>query len=166
MSWLLTMTRGRRVRLRQQDIIIDAAPELCFEVVAAAGRRLEKRSETEWLVEYVTESGDREFKTVELLSLERPRAIHYRWIEGPLPDVHETIRFSAMGGDKTKLTYSGSFSVGKGPVGWFIGLVRVKPLFQRIVGEHLNQAKEIAEKRAERSRVHRRSEVGGTREAP
>jgi hypothetical protein len=34
------------VKLRQQTIVIDVPPELCFEVVAAAGRRLE-RSETE-----------------------------------------------------------------------------------------------------------------------
>jgi hypothetical protein len=39
------------VRLRRQEIVVNAAPELCFEVVAAAGRRLEKRSDTEWVVE-------------------------------------------------------------------------------------------------------------------
>jgi hypothetical protein len=153
------------LRLRQQDIVIDATPELSFEVVAAAGRRLEKRSETEWLVEYVTEASGREIRTVELLTLERPRAIKYRWIEGPLPEVSETIRFSAVNGDKTKLTYSGSFSVGKGPLGWLIGLFRVKPLFERLVAEHLEQAKEIAEKRAQRTRVHTRSEAGRRRES-
>lgn len=142
------------MKLRQQTIVIDAPSELCFEVVAAAGRRLEKRSETEWLVEYVTEAGDREFKTVELLTLERPTAIHYRWVEGPLPDVRETIRFTGVEGDKTKLTYIGTFSMGKGPLGWLIGRLRVKPLYDRAVKEHLAQAKEIAEKRAARTKVH------------
>lgn len=145
------------MRLRQQDIVVNAAQELCFEVVAAAGRRLEERSETEWVVEYLTEAGGREIKTVELLTLERPRAIHYRWLEGPLAKVSETIRFSPANRDRTKLTYSGTFSVGKGPLGWFMGLFRVKPLFERVVREHLEQAKEIAEKRAERSRVHSRT---------
>lgn len=153
------------MKLRQQDIVIDAAPELCFEVVAAAGRRLEKRSETEWVVEYVTDADGREVKTVEVLTLERPRAIHYRWIEGPLPEVDETIRFSPLDGGRTKLTYSGAFSVGMGPVGWLIGVFRVKPLFERLVTEHLGQAKEIAEKRAERTRVHTRSETGRRRES-
>lgn len=145
------------MRLRQQDIVVNAAPELCFEVVAAAGRRLEKRSETEWVVEYVTEAGGREIKTVELLTLDRPRAIHYRWLEGPLAEVEETIRFSPVNGDKTKLTYSGTFSVGKGSLSWLFGLFRVKPQYDRAVKEHLAQAKEIAEKRAQRSRVHGRS---------
>lgn len=153
------------MRLRQQDVVIEAAPELCFEVVAAAGRRLEKRSETEWLVEYVTEVSGREIKTVELLTLERPTAIHYRWVEGPLPDVNETIRFTAVDGDKTNLTYSGSFSVGKGPLGWLIGLFRVKPMFENLVTEHLDQAKQIAEKRAGRTHVHNRSEPGRREES-
>jgi polyketide cyclase/dehydrase/lipid transport protein len=145
------------VRLRRQEIVINAAPELCFEVVAAAGRRLEKRSDTEWVVEYSTQAGNREVRTVELLTLERPRAIRYRWLEGPLPKVSETIRFYPENRDRTKLTYTGTFSVGKGPLGWFIGLFWVKPLFERVVREHLKQAKQIAEKRAERSHVHSRA---------
>ena len=116
------------MRLRKRDIVVNAAPGMCFEVVAAAGRRLEKRSETEWVVEYVTEAAGHEIKTVELLN-----------------------------GDKTKLTYSGTFSVGKGPLGWLFGRLRVKPLYDRAVKEHLAQTKEIAEKRAQRSRVHSRS---------
>lgn len=144
------------MRLRQQDIVINAAPELCFEVVAAAGRRLEKRSDTEWVVEFVTEAGGRDVRTVDLLTLDGPRAIHYRWIEGPLPKVEETIRFTPVNGGRTKLTYSGMFTVGKGPVGWLIGLVRVKPLYDRVVRDHLRQAKELAEKRAARTRAHGR----------
>jgi hypothetical protein len=142
------------VRLRNQDIVIEAVPELCFEVVSAAGRRLETRSETEWVVEYVTATGGREVKTVELLTMEHPRAIHYRWLEGPFPEVNETIRFSPEGSDATRLTYSGRFSLGKGPLAWLIGLVRVRPLFERAVKEHLQQAKDIAERRAARSHVH------------
>lgn len=142
------------MKLREQDVVIDAHPELCFEVVAAAGRRLEKRSDTEWLVEFVTAAGGREIRTVELLTLERPNAIHYRWIEGPLPEVTETISFDALDGGKTKLTYSGTFRVGWGPLGWLIGRLRVKPLYDRAVNEHLHQAKEIAEKRAARTHVH------------
>ena len=145
------------MKLRQQTIVIDAPPELCFEVVAAAGRRLEKRSDTEWLVEFTTAAGGRDIKTVELLTLERPSAIHYRWVEGPLSEVTETIRFVRVDGDKTRLTYSGTFRVGWGSLGWLIGRLRVKPLYDRAVKEHLAQAKEIAEKRAARTNVHARS---------
>lgn len=144
------------MRLRQQEIVIDAAPELCFDVVAAAGRLLEKRSDTEWVVEFATEAGGRDVRTVEVLTLDRPHAIHYRWVEGRLPKVEETIRFVPVNGDATKLTYCGMFSVGWGPIGWVIGLVRVKPLYDRVVTDHLKQAKELAEKRAARTRAHPR----------
>jgi hypothetical protein len=145
------------MRLSTQTTIIEAPRELCFEVVAAGGRRVEKRTESEWVVEFVTEAAGRKIRTVELLNLDRPRAIHYRWLEGPIPDVSETILFTAIDERITELTYTGRISLGKGPVRWLIGRLRVKRLFERLVREHLHQAKEVAEKRAERSRVHARS---------
>ncbi len=148
------------MRLSDQSVVVDAPRKLCFEVVAAAGRRLEKRSEKEWVVEFRTLAGDREFRTVELLTLERPSVIHYRWLEGPLPEVHETIRFVPLDHNRTRLAYSGRFSVGKGLLGWVIGRLRVKRLFDRLVIEHLQQAKEVAERRAMRTRVHPRSTEG------
>ncbi|MDQ3661915.1 MAG: hypothetical protein M3454_12825 [Actinomycetota bacterium] len=54
----------------------------------------------------------------------------------------------------TRLAYWRAFSLGRGPLGWTIGLLRVKPLLDRLVGEHLQQAKEVAGKRAARTRVH------------
>ena len=145
------------MKLGKQKITIEAPRELCFEVVAAAGKRVEKSSQTEWVVEFVTPAGDREIRTLELVRLEPPTAIHYRWLEGPLSEVEETIRFVDVNGATTKLTYSGSFSVRPGPIGWLIGRLRVRPLFDRLVSEHLQQAKSIAERRARRSRVHPRA---------
>lgn len=148
------------MKLSDRSIVINAPRELCFEVVAAAGKRLEKRSEEQWVVEFVTPAKDREVRTVKLLDLERPRAIHYTWLAGPLPEVNETMGFEAIDDDKTRVTYRGSFSVGMRPVGWLIGLMRVRPLFDRLVVEHMQQAKEVAEKRAARSRVHPRPSDG------
>lgn len=142
------------MKLRAQSIVIDAPRELCFEVVAAAGKRLEKHSDEEWVVEFVTQTGNRDIRTVELLTLDRPRSIHYEHLEGPLRKVDETMGFVPTGGDGTLVTYGGTFSVGMGPVGWVIGLLRVKPLFDRLVKEHLEQAKEIAERRAARSMLY------------
>jgi uncharacterized membrane protein len=144
------------LKLREQSIVIEAPSALCFEVVAAAGRRLEKRSEHEWIVEFTTPAGKRDVRTVELLTLDRPHAIHYRWLEGPLAEVSETIRFVSIDEHNTRVTYSGNFKIGMGPLGWVIGRLRVKPLFVRLVREHLQQAKEVAEKRASRTRVHSR----------
>ena len=142
------------MRLKTQTIMIDAPRELCFEVVAAAGRRIEKRTDSQWVVEFETEVGGRKVRTVELLDLNRPNAIHYRWLEGPIPDVEESILFTAIHDSHTQLTYVGRISLGKGPIGWLIGRIRVKHLFDRLVHEHLVQAKKVAEKRALRSRVH------------
>jgi hypothetical protein len=144
------------MRLKTQTIRIDAPRELCFEVVAAAGRRIEKRTESEWVVEFETEAAGRKVRTVELLNLDRPRAIHYRWLEGPIPEVNESILFTQVGDNQTHLTYVGRFSLGKGPIGWLIARLRVKRLFERLVYEHFEDAKRIAEKRALRSRVHSR----------
>lgn|GEM_PF-1412963 len=148
------------MKLRAQSIAIAAPRELCFEVVAAAGKRLEKRSEEEWVVEFVTEVGGRTVRTVELLTLDRPRSIRYEWLEGPLRKVDEAMGFMPTD-EGTLVTYGGSFSIGMGPVGWVIGLLRVKPLFDRLVEEHLEQAKEIAEKRAARSKVHGKQPSSG-----
>lgn len=144
------------MKLRSQTIAVDAPRELCFEVVAAAGRRLEKRSEREWVVEFTSAVAGREVRTVELLTLDRPRAIHYRWLEGPLPEVRETIEFVGIGDDKTEVGYQGIFSIGKGPLRWVFGRLVVKPLYDRVVKKHLQQARDAAERRVARSRTHPR----------
>lgn len=144
------------MKLRQQTVVVDAPRALCFEVVAAAGRRLEKRSESEWVVEFTTPVGGRQIRTIELLTLHRPSVIHYESLEGPLAEVGESIQFAEEDDGKTRLIYDGSFRVGKGPLGWVMGLLWVKRLFNRLVTEHLHQAKQVAERRAERTKIHAR----------
>lgn len=51
------------------------------------------------------------------------------------------------------MTYSGS----RGLRGWLRTVFAVRPTFNRLVTEHLDQGQQMAEKRAKRSRVHRRS---------
>lgn len=65
----------------------------------------------------------------------------------------ETIQFTESGGEAT-LTYSRSFGVRWGIIGWIFASLRVNPLFDRAVSEHLRDAKQIAEQRARRSHVH------------
>lgn len=142
------------MRLSDQEIEIRAPRELCFEVVAAAGRVLERRSDTEWVVEYLTEREGSTVRTVELLVLERPTAIFYRWLEGPLPDVTEVISFDELDPVMTRLRYQGRFSIGRGPLKAVIGRIKVKPIFDRLVREHLVEARVVAERRAARSRLY------------
>lgn len=134
-----------------------AAPQaLCFEVVAAAGRVKEKRSDIERVVEFTSDFKGREVVTVELVRLEPPDRIRYQWLEGPLPYVEEQISFEQTGSDTTDLVYEGRFAVSRGLGGWMVGRLWIKRHFDRLVLEHLEYGKEVAERRAERSRVHGR----------
>lgn len=142
-----------QVTLKRQELTVAASRALCFELVAAAGRTLEERAPDSRVVQFDAVYRGRPVTTVELVTVEPPKLIHYRWLEGPLPEVHETISFDEDG-PGTVLRYEGSFSAGTGLVAWLKGRVVVKPAFDRIVLEHLQQAKELAEKRAARSLVY------------
>jgi hypothetical protein len=106
-------------------------------------------------VEFKTRVGARDFGR---LSLEPPSAIHHRRLESRLPKVREPIRFIEIDDSKPRLISMGRFSLGKGVVGWVIGRMRVKRLFDGLVTKHLLPAKEIAEGRTVRMNVHARSQ--------
>lgn len=134
-----------------------AAPRpLCFEVVAAAGKTIEVRSDSERVVEFETAHGGRAIRTVELVRLTPPERIDYRWIEGPLPAVEETIFFEEAGPRETALVYTGRFAPGRGARAWLVGPFFVRRSFNRLVAEHLETAKDVAERRAQRSLVYPR----------
>ena len=141
-----------RIALAKQRVQVEAPRELCFEVVASAGRVIERISETERVVEFLTDYRGSTLRTVERLVLKPPRRIHYSWLEGPLPSVEEEIVFLAEGSDQTEIVYSGEFTPRAAVPAWVYGRLLVKPRFERIVREHLLEAKAIAEKRAARSR--------------
>jgi len=144
------------MKLAEQQIEVHAPRELCFEVVAAAGTRVERRSDVEWVVEFVSDEGSSAVRTVELLTLERPHAIHYEWLEGPLDEVRETIFFDELDPATTRLRYVGEFSFGGGPIRDAVARLRIKPKFDRLVRDHLEEARTVAERRAARSRVYPR----------
>ncbi len=146
------------MQLKRQTVRVAAPRELCFEVVAAAGK---KTGETDngILVEFETNLGDRVVKTVEELRLDPPDSITYRWLEGPLDGVEEEIRFEQHG-PETLMSYSGTLEVPAGISGWLRTMFVVRPIFDRLVAEHLEQGKQMAEKRAKRSRVAPRREEG------
>ena len=147
------------IRLARLRVTVAAPRDLCFEVVASAGETLEKRPDGTRVVRFTTTVGRREVQTTELVVTEAPERIRYSWLEGPLPEVDEVISFLDTGGG-TELVYEGRVRAGRGPIKWLYGRVVVKPVFERLVREHLEQAKEIAQLRARRSRVYRRSTGG------
>ncbi|MDQ3963325.1 MAG: hypothetical protein M3277_05345 [Actinomycetota bacterium] len=143
------------IKLRTQSVVANAPRALCFEVVAAAGRVIAETSPTDRIVEFKTTYRGREVVTVEKLHLEPATRIDYEWIKGPLPEVRESIAFTTDGDNRTRITYDGVFDVKGGLFGRIIARLSIKPAFERIVLEHLEEAKDIAERRARRSHVHR-----------
>lgn len=144
------------IKLRTQSVRANAPQELCFEVVAAAGRKVEEISPTERLVEFKTSYRGREVVTLERLVLRKPARIDYEWVKGPLPYVRESIAFVPKSGGPTSIVYEGEFDVAGALVARLIARLWIKSRFERIVLEHLEDAKRIAEQRAEGSHVHRR----------
>ncbi len=150
------------IKLRTQSVVADAPQGLCFEVVASAGRIVEEISATERLVEYKTDYRGREVVTIERLRLGPPSRIDYEWVKGPLPEVLESISFASENGDATSIVYEGTFDVTGGVLARLAARLWVKRSFERIVLEHLEVAKELAERRAQRSHIYRRERVADT----
>lgn len=134
-----------------------AAPEICFQVVASAGRVIESRPDGERLVEFEATVDGKRIVTKELVRANEPDRIDYRWVEGPLPAVEETIAILPAEGGAT-LRYEGRFAV---DAPWPLRLFArrwVAKKFSRAVHDHLLEAKEIAEQRASRSRLYPRKD--------
>lgn len=136
---------------------VRAVPEICFEVIASAGREIERAPGGERLVAFRVETGRRVVETKEILRAREHDRIDYRWVEGPLPFVEETIFIDPAPGGAV-LRYEGRFAVDAPalvrPVArWWIARV-----FARAVRAHLSEAKTIAEQRAARSRLYPREE--------
>lgn len=146
---------SQRIPLRPQTVRMHAPRGLCFEVVASAGRVVEQRSEFDKTVRFETSHRKRTIRTVERITLQPPERIQYAWLEGPLPDAREEISFQEVGEAETDVTYAGWFASPPGLFGSLIGRLYVKRVFERLVREHLLEAKELAERRAARSHVWR-----------
>jgi hypothetical protein len=136
-----------------------------FEVVASAGKTIGKTERGDY-VEFETTWREKVIKTIEVVELDPPRRIGYRWVEGPLDDVVEEIRFERVGSDGTAMTYSGRVGAPPGLIGWFHTLLFVRPIFNRLVRDHLFEGKRIAETRVKRSRVHPRGGSASTTRPP
>ncbi len=150
---------SRQVTVKSQRVEVAAPRELVFQVVASAGKKVGEIAEGR-LVEFETRWRGKVIKTIEVVTLEPPTRIGYRWVEGRLDDVEEQIVFEASSQDLTVMNYSGRLGTGGGMKGLLRTVLFVRPIFNRLVKEHLRQGKQIAEKRALRSRTHPRPAHG------
>ncbi len=124
-----------------------------FDLIASAGKEVGETGE-ERLVEFETRWRGRVYKSTEAVSLERPHRIAYRWIMGPVVGVEEEINLAEVTTRSTQLTYRGTFDRPPDLAGWFRAVTVVRPLFNRLVRSHLQEAKNLSEARALRSRLY------------
>ncbi len=155
-----------RFRLTSQRIEIDAACPLVWEMITSVGRGqlpgskntaclVERKSENRLIVEFVTYSPDKVYTTLEEMTLHPPDRIIYRHLTGPLPFVKEEIRLESLGEHRTALLYRGVFGT-KSLLGHVLGPLYIRPRFDRLAREHLQEIKQAAENRAARSIKYRR----------
>ena len=143
------------MRLRPQRVTVSAPRELVYEVVAAAGRTVGDLEHGR-LIEFETSWRGETIKTFEAVTLDPPRRIGYRWVVGPLDGVSEEIIFEEGADNTTEMMYRGRFGAPAGFLGWFRGALIVRPIFNKLVTEHLAQAKLMAETRASRTNIYKR----------
>ncbi len=148
---------GRSVALPNRAVPVEAAAELTYQVVSSAGHTRERRGDRERIVEFHTEVRGRPVVTTELVRLDPPHGIDYRWLEGPLKAVEERIEVTPVDPHRCELRYRGRFET---PHGGLVGLVEgwvIRRMFDRAVRDHLDSAKHLAEERAKRSKLFRRA---------
>lgn len=148
---------GRIVALPGRAVSVDAPAELTYQVASSGGRTRERRGDRERIVEFHTEVRGRPVVTTELVRLDPPYGIDYRWLEGPLTAVVERIDVTPIGPDRCELRYRGRFET---PHGGIVGIVEgrmIRRMFDRAVRQHLDTAKQLAEERAKRSKLFRRA---------
>jgi Polyketide cyclase / dehydrase and lipid transport len=153
---------GRRSRqLGPLHTEIMARPEVVFDVVAAPylGRtpramadklRVIERSDDMVIAEHYTRvfGGRMTTTTVESVRFERPNAIHFRLLRGPVPLVVETFEFtSGNSGATTDFEYRGELSTDLWSLGaWWGQLVARR--WESAVSESLQTIQAEAERRS------------------
>lgn len=153
---------GRRLRpLGPMMWQIDASREVVFDVIAAPylgrtpralGSKLKvlERGEDMVLAEHFTHASRFVTTTVETVRFERPSAVHFRLLRGPVPHVVETfeLRETEAG---TELEYAGELGTDLWALGQWWGEV-VARRWEATVRESLDAVKVEAERRTGRKR--------------
>ena len=150
------------IELTPQALYIDAHPGIVWEILRSVGkgklpgsrnraRLIEDHGDT-LLVEFTSVDGAKERITVEEVTFYPPDRVTYAHLGGPLRSAFEEFLVQPTENGGTTLRYSGHFKA-KLPL---IGPLYVKPIFDRLVLEHIEELKRAAETRAARSRKYPR----------
>ena len=152
------------IKLTPQTLTIKAHRELVYQMVSAIGRgalpgsstmssKLITRDGNKLVAEFYTKAGRSTVTTLEEVNLFPPERVTYRWLRGPIRYVSEEFVFRELEGGRSELSYKGEFDLKIPILGWFIGHLYVKPRFERVVLEHMEEIKVAAEARATRSHI-------------
>jgi hypothetical protein len=139
----------RPIPLRTRRFLVHAPRPLVFEAVASLGKLVERRSDREQVVEFVTGRGDGGMRLRELATLHHPERIEYRSLDAPVERVEESIALTEPAPGATTITYRGRFWMGRGPRAWLQGL-RAKRAFDRLASQQIEAGKHLAERSARR----------------
>lgn len=146
-------------------VTIRAPRELVFEVIAApylgrsstAGIEILARSGDLVVARHRTRVHFYTAQTTEVVDLTAPSRVGFRHLTGPVPHAVEAFTLEEVDG-VTELRYSGELGIDYFILGRIAGRYWVRPQWERVVSEHMNDVKQRAETRAT-SRARR--ETGG-----
>jgi hypothetical protein len=94
---------------------------------------------------------------VEVLDFEPPARVGFRHLTGPVPHAVEEFALDEVG-DSTELRYTGELGIDFFVFGQIAGRYWVRPQWERVVREHLEDLRQRAEQRAIRRRSREGSE--------
>ena len=159
---------ARPVRLAPHKVTIEAPRELVYQMLSSFGSgrlngsegessRVISRSGNDIVAEFKTRSGLVTITTVEQVALDPPARISFEHIEGPFHQSREEFVLSDVDGS-TELSHRGEFVWSRAPVvGWLVGRLVLKWLYERVLTRHMEHVKAASEARAARSHVFRRT---------
>jgi hypothetical protein len=131
------------------DVIAEPYLRRTTRALAAKLQVLERGSDMALAAHLTPLSAGRTATTVETVRFERPDAVHFRLLRGPVPHVVETFCLADVDG-ATELTYSGEMGADL----WALGRAwckRVAPIWEQTVATSLQSTRHEAERRAHRS---------------
>ncbi len=153
-------------------IRIAAPRELVFEIIAApylgrapAGSGIEVVARGDRLVvaAHHTKVHFYTARTVEALEFEAPARVAFRHLTGPVPHAVEEFALEEVS-DGTELRYAGELGIDFFVLGRIAGRYWVRPQWERVVREHLDDLRERAEQIANRRHAPE-PRTGATRDA-
>jgi len=138
-----------------------AAPrELVFEIIAApylgrtpgtSGIEVVARNDALVVAAHHTRVHFYTARTVEVIDFESPTRVGFRHLTGPVPHAVEEFTLEEIG-EGTELRYAGELGIDFFVLGRIAGRYWVRPQWERVVREHLEDLRQRAEQRATRGR--------------